>query len=88
MKDQSLDYVAASPMKVDGVYAPSHTWRSTKGAAMTVAFAPACDGKATVVIIVSWAGLDGALAVEDWVRRFRRPDPRSEVCSYLARSLD
>jgi hypothetical protein len=88
MKDQSLDYVAAGPMKVDGVYAPSHTWRTTKGSALTLAFAPACDGKATVVIVVSWAGLDGALSVEDWVGRFKRPDPRSEVCSYLRKSLD
>jgi hypothetical protein len=85
---QSLDYVAASPMLVDGVYAPSRTWRTTKGGNETFAFVPACDGLATVVLQVSWAGLDGALAVEEWVGRFKRPDVRSAACSYLKKSVD
>jgi hypothetical protein len=95
-KDQALDYVASGPMPVDGMAAPSYSWRiANRGVLapsshtyLTVAFVPACAGKGTLVLVFVWGGEDGKLAVDDWVKHFSGPGPQAPVCSYLTHALD
>jgi hypothetical protein len=83
-----LDYWAEGLLAVSGTVADAFTWRTSKGGFLRVAFAPACGGKATVVVLNLWGGGAGEEAIEAWLGRFRPPARSSAACRYAETATD
>jgi hypothetical protein len=85
---QALSYEGTSSMAVGGATARAYTWQASRGARVRIAFAPACDGKATVVLILVWAGRRGWIPLGDWLGGFALPARDSPACTYLRQVVD
>jgi hypothetical protein len=85
---QPLDFYAEDSFFVAGVQGDSYTWRAPSGMVLRVVFVPACDRKATVVVVNLWRGDRGETATAEWTKGITLPSELSPACRWLLTATD
>jgi hypothetical protein len=70
-----------------GYRAHVYRWRSVRAHALDLAFVPACDGKATV-LLVTFSPLLGRGAIDRWMQAVALPAGDSPACTWLRQARD
>ncbi len=74
-------------LATQGAGAHHFRWGATLGLQLDLTFVPACDDRATILLVMLWNSYRGSVAVDRWISGFRLPSEDSPACLQLGSNV-